>query len=99
MIPGIPFCAREDAGLLVEAIRLRLVSKGGRGENWLWSLEAPALMIALYSLAVVAFHDSGTWGFFFPATYVVVATVAGGCAWIAGRTFAILGAPRRYGAR
>ena len=95
---GVAFYFREAAGLVIESLRLRLGAPRSRPESWWWSLEAPALAVLFYSLAVIASHDQGVFGFFFPVTYFVAALLAVACAWTVGRICTTLRPPRRYGA-
>lgn len=93
----LAFCVREGAGLLTEALRLRVRGTRFGHESWMRSLEAPALATAFYGLAVVASHDAGIWGFFVPGMYVVVAVLIVAGAWLVGRTCTVFGSRRRYG--
>jgi len=91
----VSFCVHETCGLITGAIRCHYTPPRPT-EPWLWSLEAPAMTVTFYALGVVAAHEFGLWGFFFPATYIVAIAVIGAGAWIAGRTCTLVRQRRRH---
>jgi hypothetical protein len=84
---------REIIGLAADVVRAWLTA-APHPEPWIWSLEAPAIAVAMYALGVTAAHEFGLWGFFYPATYVATLGVIVAAAWFAGRT-CTLRRPRR----
>src|SRR5215216_1119962 len=66
----VSFCVHETVGLMMGAASGHSTPVRST-EPWLWSLEAPAMTVTFYALGVVAAHEFGLWGFFFPATYIV----------------------------
>ena len=98
----IRFCVREMFGLAggVAGIRLKpdsttRLKPDSTPESWIWSLEAPVIVVALYALGVEGAHEFGLWGFFYPATIAVAFVAIAGLAWIGGRACTLL-RPRRF---
>ena len=81
---------REISALICDAFRAQMESVPSSGEPWIWSMEAPAAAILLYSFWVWRLEESGIWGFFFPGTYVLVTALGALSAWIIGREFTLL---------
>ena len=91
----LSFCVHETFGLITGAASDHGIPARST-ELWLWSLEAPAMTVTFYALGVVAAHEFGLWGFFFPATYIVAIAVIAVGAWIVGRTCTLVRQRRRH---